>query len=55
MRAGMQLLRALPKKTTPLSFELGRLSGALEFEAAQHAHLSNSVWRLLEKSKLFWR
>ncbi|AEJ02717.1 CHAD domain containing protein [Nitrosomonas sp. Is79A3] len=55
MRAGVQLLRALPKKSIPLSFELGRLSGALEFEAAQHAHLSNSVWRRLERSELFWR
>lgn len=50
-----QLLRALPKKSIPLSFELGRLSGLLEMEAAQQAHLSNSVWRRLARSKLFWR
>jgi inorganic triphosphatase YgiF len=54
MRVGEQLLRALPKKSVTHSFELGRLSGALELKAAQQAHLSNSVWRRLARSKLFW-
>ena len=52
---GMQLLRKLPRKSITHSFELGRLSGALEFEATQHAFSSNSVWRRLARSKLFWR
>lgn len=51
----LQLLRTLAKKNAPLGFELGRLSGALEFEAAQHAQLSAAVWRRLARSKLFWR
>ena len=55
MRAGVQLLRALPAKSITFSFELGRLSGALELEAAQQSHLSNSIWRRLARSKLFWQ
>ncbi|MDO9310178.1 MAG: CHAD domain-containing protein [Nitrosomonas sp.] len=55
MRVGVQLLHALPAKLIPLSFELGRLSGALEMEAAQQAHSSNFVWRRLARSKLFWQ
>ena len=55
MRVGVQLLRALPAKSITLSFELGRLSGALEWEAAQQSHLSNSIWRRLARSKLFWQ
>lgn len=55
MHVGVQLLHALPAKSTTLSFELGRLSGVLEMEAAQQAHLSISVWRRLVRSKLFWR
>ncbi|WP_292993958.1 CYTH and CHAD domain-containing protein [Nitrosomonas sp.] len=55
MRAGVQLLRTLPAKSITLSFELGRLSGALELEAAQQSHLSNSIWRRLARSKLFWQ
>lgn len=51
----MQLLRTLAKKTIPLGFELGRLSGALEFEAAQHAQLSAAIRRRLARSRLFWR
>lgn len=52
---GQQLLHKLPKKTTMLGFELGRLSGALEFAAAQRAHLPAAVWQRLARSKLFWR
>jgi inorganic triphosphatase YgiF len=51
----LQLLRTLAKKNAPLGFELGRLNGALEFEAAQHAQLSAAVWRRLARSRLFWR
>lgn len=55
MRIGVQLLGALPAKSITLSFELGRLSGVLEMEATHQAHLSNSVWRRLARSKLFWQ
>jgi len=55
MHIGIQLLRKLPKKSITHSFELGRLSGALEFEATQHASSSNSAWQRLASSKLFWR
>lgn len=50
---GMQLLRKLPRKSITHSFELGRLSGALEFEATQHAfssNLSGQRWRVLNCS-----
>ncbi|WP_295626148.1 CYTH and CHAD domain-containing protein [uncultured Nitrosomonas sp.] len=52
---GQQLLHKLPKKTVMLGFELGRLSGALEFAAAQRAHSPTAVWRRLARSQLFWR
>jgi triphosphatase len=55
MRSGVQFLHTLPKKSATHNFELGRLSGALELETAQQAHLSNSVWRRLARSKLFWQ
>lgn len=55
MRVGMQLLHALPKKSTALSFTIGRIHGALEFEAMQHTYLSTIIWRRLSRSKLFWR
>lgn len=55
LRIGMQLLRKLPQQSVTLSFELGRLSGALEYETAQHAHLSGTLWQRLARSKLFWR
>jgi len=54
MYIGIQLLRKLPKKSVTHSFELGRLSGALELEATQHASSSNSAWQRLASSKLFW-
>ncbi|MBA3756340.1 MAG: CHAD domain-containing protein [Nitrosomonas sp.] len=54
-RIGMQLLRRLPKKSALLSFDLGRLSGALESEATQRAHLSSTTWQRLARSKLFWQ
>lgn len=53
-RIGMQLLHKLPKQSAALSFELGRLSGALESGATQRAHLSNTTWQRLVRSKLFW-
>lgn len=52
---GMQLLRALAKKSAPLRFDLGRIDGALEAEVARHAHLSGAVWRRLARAKTFWR
>lgn len=53
-RIGMQLLRKLPKQSIALSFDLGRLSGVLESEATQRAHLSSTTWQRLARSKLFW-
>ena len=55
LRIGKQLLRTLPKQSAALGFELGRLSGALEFEAARHGNLSSTHWRRLSRLKLFWR
>ncbi|PXW85188.1 inorganic triphosphatase YgiF [Nitrosomonas sp. Nm84] len=55
LRIGTQLLRKLPRQSATLSFDLGRLSGALEYEIAQHAHLSSTLWQRLARSKLFWR
>lgn len=55
LRTGIQLLRKLPQQSTTLSFALGRLNGALEFEIAQYAHLSGTMWQRLARSKLFWR
>jgi len=52
---GMQLLRALAKKSAPLRFDLGRIDGALEAEVARQAHISGAVWRRLARSRLFWR
>lgn len=54
-RIGMQLLRQLPKQSAAFSFDLGRLSSALESEAAHRTHLSNTSWQRLARSKLFWR
>jgi inorganic triphosphatase YgiF len=52
---GAQLLRALPKTSAALSFDLGRIAGALEVETTRHAHLSGAIWRRLAQSRLFWR
>ncbi len=52
---GAELLRTLPKKSLSISFELGRLEGALQVEAARHAGISAAVWRRLAQSRLFWR
>jgi inorganic triphosphatase YgiF len=54
LRIGKQLLHTLPKQSAALGFALGRLSGALEFEAARHGNLSSIRWRRLSRSKLFW-
>ena len=51
---GTQLLQALPKKSVAISFALGRIHGALESEAVQHATLSSTSWRQLSRAKLFW-
>lgn len=55
LHVGVQLLSVLPKKSARISYDLGRISGALEFEAMQHAHSSNTTWRRLARSRLFWR
>lgn len=55
LRIGIQLLRAIPKQSTALSFELGRICGALQFEMAQCAQLSATIWHEVDQSKLFWR
>jgi inorganic triphosphatase YgiF len=55
IRAGTQLLNTLPKESPSLSYDLGRISGALEFEATQHVTLSSTIWQRLARSKLFWR
>jgi inorganic triphosphatase YgiF len=52
---GMQLLRALAKKSAPLRFDLGRIDGALEAEVARHAHLSGAIWQRLARARTFWR
>lgn len=51
----MQLLNELPKKNAAVSFQLGQLSGALAFVAAQHNQLSSASWKRLARSTLFWR
>ncbi|SFD91926.1 CYTH and CHAD domain-containing protein [Nitrosomonas sp. Nm166] len=55
LRIGMQLLQRLSKQSPALSFELGRISGMLEFEITQHTDLSSSMWEELAQSELFWR
>ena len=52
---GMQLLSGLPKQSAALSFDLGRIEGALQVEATRHAHTSTAIWRRLAHSHLFWR
>lgn len=49
----MQLLNELPEKTAAVSFQLGQLSGALAFAAAQHDQLSSASWKKLAGSTLF--
>ena len=51
----MQLLNELPQKTAAVSFQLGQLSGALAFAAAQHDQLSSASWKKLAGSTLFWQ
>ena len=55
LRIGTQLLQKLSKKFPTFSFELGRISGMLAFEVAQHTDLSSARWKELAQSKLFWR
>jgi CHAD domain-containing protein len=52
---GALLLDALPKKSAPLSFQLGKLAGALETDVRRDAQLSGAIWRRLAQSRLFWR
>lgn len=54
LRIAMQLLRKLPKQSAAFGFDLGRIHGALELEAAPHAHSSSATWQRLARSKLFW-
>lgn len=51
----MQLLSELPEKNAAVSFQLGQISGALAFAAAQHDQLSSASWKRLTRSTLFWR
>ncbi len=55
VRVGTQLLRAVPKKTILLGYDLGRIHGALEYKAVRHIGLSDAIWRRLARSRLFWR
>jgi len=52
---GALLMHSLPKPTTSIAFDLGRIAGALETEVGRHAHLSGAIWRRLAQSRLFWR
>ena len=52
---GARLLHAIPKKTIALSFDLGRIEGALQVDIARHAHISAEIWRRLAQSRQFWR
>ncbi len=51
----MRLLNELARKAAAVSFQLGQLSGALAFAAAQHDQLSSARWKKLAGSTLFWR
>lgn len=55
VRIGMQLLRSVPQQTRLISFEFGRMHGAFELEASQFSSLSDTIWKHLAKSTLFWR
>lgn len=55
LRIGTQLLRSFPQQSPLLSFELGRICGALELEAGRLVSPSDSTWNHLAKSTLFWR
>jgi triphosphatase len=52
---GARLLQSMPKKSIALSFDLGRIDGALQVEGARHSHISAVIWRRLAQSRLFWR
>lgn len=52
---GAQMVRELPMKNVAIGFNLGRIEGALQVEAARHANLSAAVWRRLAQSRRFWR
>lgn len=52
---GIRLLNTVPKRNVEASFDLGRIEGALQVEAARHAHISAAIWRRLAQSRLFWR
>jgi inorganic triphosphatase YgiF len=54
-QVGIRLLNTLPKKNIALSFDLGRIDGALQVEAARHGTISAAIWLRLTQSRLFWR
>jgi len=54
-QVGIRLLNTVPKRNVESSFDLGRIEGALQVEAARHAHISAAIWRRLAQSRLFWR
>ncbi len=43
------------KPDAALAFNLGRIAGTLESEVGRRAHLSDTIWRRLAQSRLFWR
>jgi CHAD domain-containing protein len=51
----MRLLNELARKAASVGFQLGQLSGALAFAAAQHDQLPSARWKKLAGSTLFWR
>jgi triphosphatase len=52
---GALLMHTLPKPTSSIAFDLGRIAGVLESEVGRSAHLSNGIWRRVAQSKRFWR
>jgi len=55
LHIGIHLLNSLPRKSIALSFDLGRLEGAMQVEAARHTQISATIWRRLAESRRFWR
>ena len=53
--AAMQLLNELAQKSAAAAFQLGQISGALAYAAAQHVQLPPASWKKLARSALFWR
>jgi len=55
LHIGIHLLNSLPRKSIALSFDLGRIEGAMQVEAARHTQISAALWRRLAESRRFWR